>query len=187
MRIDFKTGKVTELQHQLTQADLVEATHHMLDTMLELIADAKDDYVTFQPIDPAAHDNAASSETEVDMAWTLGHVIVHTTASGEETASIGSSLARGVAVDWRDRYEVPWQTMHSLAQLQHRLEESRRIRLAYLSAWPDEPHLDLLWRKKDSDLPLLNAIGYTLLGLKHDTDHLGQIADIMQQARAALG
>lgn len=192
MLIDFTpiqtgTRKLAELQHEVTHADLIRATHEMIDTMLSLIEEAKDSYVTFQPIDLKAHDSAAINSDEVGMAWTLGHVIVHTTASGEEAASIGSSLARGVLVEWRDRYEVPWQNMETIADLHHRLEESRRIRLAYLNAWPDEPHLEVLWRKKDSPKGILNAIGYTLSGLKHDADHINQIAEIIQQAREILG
>ena len=77
--------------------------------------------------------------------------------------------------------------MQTIEQVIHRLEESRRMRLAFLDAWPDEPHLDNLWRKREDHYGALNAVGRTLLGLKHDSDHLGQISDIMQQARAKIG
>lgn len=186
MRIDFSAVdrvnvKLADLQHQYTREDLVAATETMLDTILEMVRGVPDAYVTFQPVDPHAHDNAAATEAEKDIAWTLGHVIVHLTASGEETAALGSILARGVPFPGRVRYEVPWETMQTTAQLVHRLEESRRMRLAYLNAWPDDPHLDNYFTKI-AVFGDLNAVGYTLLGLSHDTDHLGQIADIIRQA-----
>jgi hypothetical protein len=185
-RIDNETFKLAHLQAEVSHADLITATNEMLDCMGEIIQSARDEYVTFVPVDPHAHDAAAGSDSEVNLAWTLGHVVVHATASGEETASIGASLARGVAVTWRDRYEVPWETLHSAQQLHHRLEESRRMRLAMLQSWPDQPHLEVLFTKvaRWGDL---NAIGYTLLGLKHDHDHLDQLAEIMRQGRELFG
>jgi hypothetical protein len=185
--IDFQpTISLAELQLSYTRGDLIEAIHEMIDTIRGLIAQAKDSYVTFLPNDPDAYDPYASSEAEAKMAWTLGHVIAHLTATGEETAGIGSILARGIPVDWRARYEVPWRSIQTITQLIQRLEESRRIRVAYLNAWPDEPHLDVTYTRgaRSSEL---NAVGYTLRGLKHDTEHLGQIREIMRQAQEALG
>lgn len=190
MIIDFsqvrtQTLRLADIQHLYTHADLIAATNEMIDTMRDLIKDAKDAYVTFVPFDPDAYDPNAADPHDMYIAWTLGHVIAHTTASGEETASIGASLARGVQADWRDRYEVPWQTLTTVDQVVHRLEESRRMRLALLNSWPDEPHLEVLRATKSQGD--LNAIGYTLRGLKHDADHVGQIAEIMRQAREAIG
>ena len=55
------------------------------------------------------------------------------------------------------------------------------MRLATLDVWPDEPYLDNTHRRK-RDL-YINPVAQFMLGLKHDTDHLGQIADIVQQAK----
>lgn len=190
MKIDFsqldgQSVKMSDLQERYSHADLIHATHTMIDTMLDLIKDIPDSYVTFQPEDPDAYDADAATEAEKYMAWTLAHVIVHATASGEEYAANGATLARGVEVNGRNRYEVDWQTVTTTTQLLQRLEESRRMRLAFLNAWPDEPHLTNFWRKREDKWGALNAIGYTMVGLKHDTDHLGQIAEIVRQAKAA--
>jgi hypothetical protein len=89
-----------------------------------------------------------------------------------------------VAVNERSRYEVPWETVTTAAQVVHRLEESRRMRLAMLDAWPDEPHLD----QTQNPIPRLgplNAISRFLLGLGHDAAHIEQIHDAVRQAKAA--
>lgn len=183
MKIDYASSvKFSDLQTSYTRQDLIEATNEMVDTMLAMVKAVPDSYVTFQPFDPHAYDNAATTTGEVHMAWTLGHVIVHATASAEEHAANGATLARGVEINGRNRYETPWETVTTTAQLIHRLEESRRMRLAFLNAWPDEPHLDNFWRKREDRWGALNAIGYTLIGLKHDFDHLEQIAEIIRQA-----
>jgi hypothetical protein len=156
----------------------------MVDAMLSLIADATDVDVVFQPVDPAAHDSFAANEADVKLAWTLGHVIVHSTASGEEGAALATELARGIEIKGRSRYEVPWETMKTVAQLRARLEESRRIRHAYLNAWPDEPHLELAMPPYPG-AEAVNAVGRYASGLRHDDSHLGQLAEIMRQARTA--
>ncbi len=120
------------------------------------------------------------------MPWTVGHVVVHTTASAEESAAIAAELARGVAYHGRSRYEVPWKDMRTLAGCRQRLEESRRMRLASLELWPDDPHLENkveVWMES----PPVNAIGRFVLGLMHEQSHLEQIAEIVRQARAARG
>ena len=76
-------AKVSELTAHLTIDDLRRYTHEMIDVMLSMIADCADAAVTFEPIDPEANDTYAETEAEVHMAWTLGHVIVHATASAE--------------------------------------------------------------------------------------------------------
>lgn len=48
---------------------------------------------------------------DVHLAWNLGHVIVHTMASAEESAALAAELARGVEYHGRSRYEVPWETV----------------------------------------------------------------------------
>lgn len=190
MKLDFSTviagtEKLTDLQNRYTHRDLIDATNESIDHVLGLIRQIPDSYVTFQPVDPDAVDPKATSDADRNSAWTLGHVIVHMTASAEEAACLGSLLARGVEVSFRARYETPWESVHSTQQLLDRLEESRRMRLAYLNAWPDQPNLDLLWYKMEARHGPLNAIGYTLYGLKHDADHFAQIAEIVRQARVA--
>lgn len=173
-----------EIAQELTIDDLRAQTGEMVDMMLALIADCRDEDVTFVPHDPEAHDRYAASEEDVALPWTLGHVIVHTTASAEESAALAAELARGVPFHGRSRAEVPWQTMTTVAQCQQRLEESRRMRLASLEMWPDEPHL----KNTYTPYPALGRVGPIerfLLGLSHDTDHLGQIEALVQQAQAA--
>jgi hypothetical protein len=173
-----------KLVADLTHNDLNRLTNEMVDTMLGLIANCTDADITFVPDDPDAHDPYAENPEDLDLAWTLGHVIVHTTASSEESAALAAELARGVEFHGRSRYETPWQTVTTIAQCRHRLEESRRMRLSSLDTWPDEPHLDNVYEPW-SGAPQMNAIGRFVLGLSHDDSHLGQIAEIVRQAKAA--
>jgi hypothetical protein len=175
-----------ELAAGLTKADLHRLTDEMIDTMLEIIAGCVDADVTFAPSDPAADDPYAATAAEATIAWTLGHVIVHTTASAEESAALAAELARGVEFHGRSRYEVPWQTVTAADQLYARLEESRRMRHASLETWPDKPHLDNTYQSWSGG-PILNCVARFVAGLKHDDDHLGQLADIVRQAQAARG
>jgi hypothetical protein len=181
-----KAMTMAELVHGLTPADLRRLTDEMVDTLLGLIAAAADDDVVFVPQDPEAYDAAADNADDVGLAWTLGHVIVHTTASAEEAAFIAAELARGVPLPakHRSRSEVPWQGVTTIAQCRARLEESRRMRLATLAAWPDAPRLDNVYPLWD-DGPRPNAVERFVRGLAHDDSHLGQIRDIVAQARAA--
>jgi hypothetical protein len=179
-----KRMTVAELATGLTSDDLANLTNEMVNTMLGLIAGCIDADITFVPVDPQADDRFAATEDEVKLAWTLGHVIVHTTASAEEAAFLAAELARGVQPHGRSRAEVPWQTVTTIEQCHHRLEESRRMRLASLDLWPDEPRLDNICEAWPTG-PQVNAIGRFVLGLSHDNDHVGQIAEIVQQARAA--
>ncbi len=175
-----------ELVVDLTRNGLCDLTNEMVDTLLGLIAACVDADVTFEPVDPEAHDPYAATPEEITVAWSLGHVVVHTTASAEESAAIAAELARGVAYHGRSRYEVPWQEMRTVEDCRRRLEESRRMRLASLEMWPDEAHLENMceiW----PDRPKLNAVGRFVLGLMHEQDHLGQIKEIVRQAQAGRG
>jgi len=175
-----------ELVAGLTRDDLAALTDEMIDTTLSLIAGCADADVTFEPVDPQAYDPYAATAEETHMPWTLGHVIVHNTASSEEAAAVAAELARGVAYHGRSRYEVPWTEMRTIADCRHRLEESRRMRLASLGMWPDAPHLDNQYQGW-SEGPVVNAIGRFVLGLMHEESHLGQIREIVRQAQAARG
>jgi len=168
----------------LTVDDLRALTHEMVDTMQALIAGCGDSDVIFHPSDPAADDPDAGDAGDVNAAWTLGHVIVHTTASAEESAFLAAELARGVENHGRSRYETPWETMKSIAQCRTRLEESRRIRLASLDLWPDNAHMENTYVPWPSAGPI-NCVRRFVLGLYHDDDHLDQIAEIVRQAYQA--
>ncbi len=173
-----------ELVAGLTREDLRDLTNEMVDTILELIAGCTDADVTFVPQDPEAYDPYAASEDELHLPWNLGHVIVHTTSSAEESAALAAELARGVEHHGRSRYETPWPRMVTIGQCRQRLEESRRMRLASLDMWPDEPHLDNAYEPWPG-APQVNAIGRFVLGLMHDDSHIDQIAEIVRQAHAA--
>jgi hypothetical protein len=169
-----------ELIADLTCDDLRDLTNEMIDAITDLIADCIDADVIFEPHDPDAHDPYAAKPEDVDLAWNLGHVVAHTTASSEEAAA----LARGVEYHGRSRYETPWETMRTIASCCQRLEESRRMRLSSLEMWPSEPHLDNIYRPWPG-APEVDAIGRLVLGLMHDDGHIGQIVEIVRQAKAA--
>ena len=179
--------KLADLQDTFTHADLIREVGEMMDTFLALVRDVPDAYVTFVPDDPEAHDPYAADERDIRLAWTLGHVIVHVTASSEEGAARGAMLARGVGVNGRSRYETPWQTVTTTAQIVHRLAESRRMQLAFLDAWPDAPHLENAFDEAEEYWGRLNAVGMTLTGLRHASSHVEQVKKIIHQTRAALG
>jgi len=180
-----KTATISDLAQNLTIADLHQLTDQMIDAVLALISDATDDDVAFQPVDAEANDRFATKPEEVNLAWTLGHVIVHGTASSEEAAALSTELARGVEIKGRSRYETPWQTVHTVAQLHSRLTESCRIRHAFLDAWPNEPNLALNYTASWPGATPVNAAGRFIQGLMHEDSHLEQIREIMRQARVA--
>ena len=178
-------AQLSELVQNLTVSDLRRYTDEMIDALLALTAACNDADVTFQPIDPDAHDEYAATEAEVNMAWTLGHVIVHVTASAEESAFLAAELARGVKFHGRSRYEVPWPTVTTIAQLRDRLEESRRMRLASLELWPAPPHLDNAYEIPGRPSGPINCLTRFMLGLRHDDSHLDQIREIVRQSQPA--
>jgi hypothetical protein len=173
-----------ELVADLTRANLEDLTNEMIDFILEQMAECDDSDVTFEPSDPEAHDPYASNAEDVALAWNLGHVIVHITSSSEESAALAAELARGVENHGRSRYEIPWQTMETIAGCRQRLEESRRMRISSLQMWPDDPVLENVYRPWP-EAPEINAVGRFVFGLMHDDSHLGQIEEIVEQAKAA--
>lgn len=182
--IRSKEKTMHELYGHLTLTQLRDLTNEMIDTQLYLIAECVDQDITFVYNDPKAYDGAASNSDEVNMPWTLGHVIVHVTATAEEAAFLAAELARGVQREGRSRFEVYWETVTTVAQCRQRLEESRRMRLASLDLWPDEPHLDNTIELRYLKGPI-NPISRFLGGLSHEEAHLEQIKEILRQARAA--
>lgn len=188
-KLDFAPVMNREMSYRdlvvnLNAADLRKLTNGMVDTMLDLITDCVDANVIFEPLDPDADDTYATDDSEKEISWTLGHVIVHTTATAEESAATATELARGVEFHGRSRSEVPWQSITTIDQCRHRLEESRRMRLASLDMWPDQPYLDNLHTPYDL-VGEINAIGQFILGLFHDDMHVAQIAEIVRQAKTA--
>lgn len=181
-----KEKSYAELVADMTVADLRDLTNEIVDYQLSLLADCTDADVVFVPQDPEANDPYAEDDGDKEIAWTLGHLIVHTTASSEEGAALAAEMARGVVRDGRSRSEILWQSMTTIAQCQQRLEESRRMRLASLEMWPDAPYLDnkvTPW----AAIGEIDAYGRFILGLAHDQGHLAQIEDVIAQAKAARG
>lgn len=178
-----KETTLKALCSNLTIADLRAQTNQMIDTYLEIIANCTDADMVFEPEDPAAQDDAAATDDETNIAWTLGHVIVHTTAGSEEGAFTAAELARGVEFHGRSRYEVPWQTITTIQQVKDRLEESRRMRLATLDVWPNEPHLENT-EYLDFLGEAANCVGRFVLGLGHESSHIEQTKEIVRQAKA---
>jgi hypothetical protein len=133
--------------------------------------------MTFVPHDPAA-------TTDDEQGWPLPHIIAHATATQEEAAAIAVTLARGVPVESRSRYETPWETLQTLDQVRARLRESRRMCEAFLTAWPDAPHRDVM----DSSITYfgpMNAITRYALGLAHSRIHVQQTENLLRQVQAA--
>jgi hypothetical protein len=179
-----KTITLSQLVAGLNTAALAELTNEMVDAMLTMIAECVDADVVFVPEDPIAEDKYAAATTDLHIPWTLGHVIVHTTASSEESAAIAAELARGVEYHGRSRAEAPWKTVTTIAACRARLEESRRMRVASLQMWPDAPHLENTYEPW-TGAEEINAVGRFALGLRHDWSHLDQIQEIVRQAKSA--
>ena len=176
-----KEKTLMDLAEGLDREDLARLTREMVELQLSLLEGVEDADVTFVPDDPEANDTFATSPEDADLAWTLGHVVVHTAASSEEAAAVALTLARGCEVHGRSRYEPAWQEVTTASYCRSRLEESLRMRLAMLDAWPDPPHLDNL------DDRGRNAVARFLAGLSHDDSHVDQIRKVAAQAREARG
>ena len=179
-----KKIKLQELVNGLTNEDMRRELNEMYEEVLRLISDCTNTYVTFEPTDEKADDPYAVSGEE-SIAWTLGHVIVHLTASMEESAAIASELARGVEYHGRSRWEVPWREVTTIEQCRTRMNESRRMCLASLEMWPETPHMDNTYTPAYQGALPLTCISRFASGLKHASDHLGQIEDIVQQAKSS--
>lgn len=187
--LDFqpvREKKITlqDLVRNLTKDDLQRELNEMYDEVSRLITDCKDADVTFEPVDEKAND-PYSVQGEKTIAWNLGHVIVHLTASMEEAAAIASELARGVKYHGRSRSEVPWREATTIDFCRARLAESRRICIASLEMWPGEPHMENTYAPSEGAVPH-TAISRFASGLRHASDHLGQIEEIVHQAKRVL-
>jgi hypothetical protein len=167
----------------VTPQELRRFTDQLTRQMLGLLYWCRDADVTFVPLDPLADDPAAEPGHETHVAWTLGHIIVHLTASAEESAALAAELARGVPYHGRSRREVPWQEVTTVAACRARLEESQRMCLASLEMWPQHPDLANTYLPWEGAAPM-DAVARYLLGLRHAAEHLAQIRDAISQARA---
>ncbi|MEO8609357.1 MAG: DinB family protein [Chloroflexota bacterium] len=195
MLIDFspvENGdvKMLEFSKQFSLTELKAATNDSIDTILEIIQDMSDAQMTFLPFDPDADDPHAV-EGEEKIGWSLAHLVVHVTATSEEGAAFSSILARGIPYpkEPRLRYETNWHTVTTRAQALQRLEESRRIRLAYLDTWPDSPQLDVYREMSEKALEKfghLNAPATFLNSLKHEWGHFAQFREVRRQAIKAF-
>ncbi len=193
MPIDFRGltlngAEPVEFAKQFTLSDLKSSVNDYLNMIRDMVKDLTDAQLTFEPVDQDANDPYAKTTQEVNMAWSVAHLVLHVTASLEEGAAISSILARGIPVEARSRYEPDWQLVTRRSQVLQRIEESRRICLAYLEAWPDEPHLDVYRKFPEGSRfaeMLMNAPASYLFSLKHLDGHLDQFRRTIQQASEA--
>lgn len=178
--IDFSQG--------FTAEDLKNATHALYAVVRDILKDVTDAELVFIPHDEDAYDEFARQDEQY-QGWNLAHLVLHTTASNEEAAAISSVVARGVLYprEPRLRYEPPWKTVTTRAQVFQRLDESERMIVAYLNAWPDNPELNSArplserFTEKNGDM---NATASFLHGLMHMDNHLDQMRETLRQARA---
>jgi len=193
-------GRITfaELVKDVKQSDVHLLTDEFFSTIQSIVAAVTDADVVFFPQDP-------QTQEENGLGWPLSHVLVHITATLEETAALAAMLARGVAVGdlphyetlWKSkgglswyqtyvegylRYETPWESIQTAAQFHAHLKEGQRMCNAFLDAWPDVPHLDVTFTR----IPLfgsLNAPAHVMTGIFHAHMHLDQLRTTLQQAK----
>ena len=178
-RDELFSGRVAlaDLARGVDRSALAPLLDEVFDAMDADLAGATDAEVGFVPADPEATDSAGG------RGWTAGHVVAHVTAGLEESSATASTLARGIEVPGRLRYEVPWETLASAEAVRDRLSESRRICRAFLDTWPDEPHLETTYAPIPPLGPL-TAPASLLLGLMHARGHLPQLSEALRQARS---
>lgn len=175
-------------KENITRDDLQKYSDESVDYLLSLVEGLSDVDVIFDPVDEEANDPYAV-EGEEHIGWNFAHLIAHVTASSEEGAAFSSMLARGVPASERPRYETPWKYITTVDQVKQRLEESRRMRNAYLDTWPQNPHLDV-YREGVSERFIakfgqMNAPAAFLFGLGHEVGHYEQIKEVREQALKA--
>ncbi len=174
------TATLQQVADTLSLGDLRRATESSVDAMLDLIVACADADVDFVALDPEATEGITNEHGET-LGWTLGHVIVHTTATAEAAAFAALELARGVPLKGVSRYETPWEEIKMIEQCRQRLRESKRMRLATLEGWPDAPDLTNLYTPFPGAGPL-NAKGLYVLGLEHDDTHQRHLAEVVRQS-----
>lgn len=192
--IDFSPMQNFEISYidyaekeNITREVLKQYSDESIDYLLTLLDGLTDADVVFDPTDLEADDPYAV-EGEENIGWTFGHLIAHITASTEEGAAFSSLLARGIPAEERPRYETPWRDIITVAQVKQRLEESRRMRNAYLNTWPDTPLLDtyrIISERFTAKRGHMNAPAAFLFGLSHEVGHYDQIKAVRKQALSA--
>ena len=194
MDIDFsplfnQTITAEHFAAKLTKGDLRRATTGALDWIRDVVKGMTDAQLTHVPNDPNANDTFAASEDEKHIGWSLAHLVLHVTASAEEYATFAALVARGIEVPAgiRLRYEQGWREVTTKTQVLARIEESRRMLLALLDTWPDEPQLTI-YRKYLEGSPRfgqkINAIASHMLGLSHLASHIEQIKHVAAEVSA---
>lgn len=182
-RVRTRETTLSQLVEDMGVADLEDATRSSLDVVEGLLEGITDADVVFVPSDPDAFDADAADAEDVTLAWSLGHLIVHITASAEESAALAQELARGVPFHGRSRWEVPWRTVTTIDQCRRRLADSRRMRLASLQMWPSSPPSEA---DPDPTTPTWQQARERFArGLSHEDAHVDQIRNVMKQAEAA--
>jgi hypothetical protein len=187
-------AEATKFQHvveqqQITFDDLRAEVNRLYDVVANILNAATDADMIFVPYDSEANDPYAATEAEKHIGWTLGHLVAHITATNEESAVFASLLARGIPQGGRIRTETPWAAIDTVQKARQRLEESRRIVLAYLNAIPDTP--DLTTEREFSNERVaayfgpINAPAAMLTGLAHHAEHIEQFHEVYRQAKAA--
>lgn len=202
MRARVLEGKTsyTDVVRNVRPADLRVKTEQFFDAVQSILVEATDAAVLLVPSDPhvseepetaieilearAGRWNPQAAPEEEKRGWMLSKVIAHVTAILEDGMACAAMLARGVRLDSRLMYEVPSESMTTAEQVRARVCESRRICLALLSAWPDQPHLETTVIRIPEIGPL-NAIGIAMSGLFHGPMHLDQLREILRQAKEA--
>jgi hypothetical protein len=187
--VDNHEMTLLQFSENFTVEDLKAITNESVDTLLKIVQGLNDTQVTFLPHDPEADDPYAKPGEE-KIGWSIAHLVVHVTASSEEWATYSSFLARGIPypAEPRLRYETEWKSVTTTAQCIQRLEESRRIRLGYLAAWPDKPNLEMkreLSSRFIEKFGEFNATTCVLFGLKHEFGHYAQFREVARQAKTS--
>ncbi len=168
-----RTRSMPEQVAHVQHGDLPGLTAELYDRLDTLIAGLTDAQVVFVAEDPAQDE---------EPGWNMVHVILHITASAEEGMALGSSLARNVEFTGRSRFEPDWETITTAEQVTQRLAESRRMALAFLETWPDDPYLDNTY--EHNFFGPMNAMSHAVLGLWHGAHQIPQAEEIARQAKA---
>ncbi len=187
--VDIHEKTMLQFGNDITVATMRAATNESIDTLLKIVSGLTDEQSTFLPLDPEADDPHAKPGEE-KIGWSIAHLVVHVTSSSEEWATYSGILARGIAypAEPRLRYETEWTTVKTTAHCIQRLEESRRLRLACLDMWPDQPNREILRElspRFTERFGQLNAAACFLFGLKHELGHYAQFREVVRQATAA--
>lgn len=176
--------KILEFSRRYTLIDLRAEVHALYNAVEDIIKDMTDAQVTYLPYDPDANDPHAIPGEE-HIGWSLAHLVLHVTASTEEGAAFSSLLARGIPAGGRLRYEPDWKDFTRHEQVIRRLQESRRIVLAYLDAWPNQPQFDVLRDLSPRYIEKfgqMNATATILFSLMHMDEHVAQFREAARQA-----